>query len=94
MIPEKLMEELYTLIYHTDLDGFERIERAIHRIGLAYADGEMPLPGQRFYQEMTRHLHLFRQLEAFGLEEGDILIAFSPFPRDPCGTGVGKEEEE
>jgi len=46
MIPEELMEELYTLIYHTDLDGFERIERAITRIGKAYADGEMKMPGE------------------------------------------------
>jgi len=99
MIPEELMEELYTLIYHTNLDGFERIEQAIVRIGKAYADGELKLPEEVVfahtpdkvveYEIATFWDDLWRRMKAEGwLNSGlTTIIALRP-------TGTGKEEEK
>lgn len=76
----------------------EKAKEAITLTLQAVADGELKLPG-----EATR-IDLWDGAEVGGLtipSGGHTLIALSPFPRDPSGTGIpverpegtGKEEE-
>jgi len=82
-------------------------------IGKAYADGVLmlakvppKLPGEvgRGYADVVKNNPITYQIEGFIKSAEDLsdavdvpLIALSPFPRDPLGTGIpveGKEEEK